>query len=367
MKTYKKLYEKLISFENLESAYEKAKKQKLGNPKVLEFEKHWRFHLCNLMRELLTKTYIPQPLKKFVLRDPKTRIICVSNFRDRVVHHALVNVLQPIFEPQFIHDSFASQKGKGTLPALERFQDFLRKISRNGKLVTNAKNNNQIIGFALKCDIKHYFETIDHQVLLRIIIKTISDKNIIWLIKQILENYDSGVPSKGMPLGNWTSQFFANIYLNALDQYVKHKLKAKYYIRYVDDFVILHKSKFVLKYYKNKINEFLTKLCIELHPNKCKILPLGQGVSFLGFRVFYHYKIVRRRNLRKIKAKLISLLEDYENENIELYEILEVLQGWNAYAMNGNTYKLRQKLEQEIKKELERITKNRLPPPLKLN
>ncbi|MBI4141357.1 RNA-directed DNA polymerase, partial [Candidatus Woesearchaeota archaeon] len=177
-----------------------------------------------------------------------------------------------------------------------------------------------------------YFDSVDHEVLLCIIRERVKDERIIWLVKEILQNYDSGIIGKGMPLGNWTSQFFANVYLDKLDQFVKHNLKIKYYIRYVDDFVIVHKSKTVLEYHEKIINEFLKILSLELHPNKCKIVPLGQGVSFLGFRVFYHYKIVCRRNLRKIKAKLNSLLEDYKLCNIDTYDLLEVLQGWNAYA-----------------------------------
>ncbi len=298
MKTYNNLFVRLCSFENLEQAYELAKKRKYTSKAVQEFEKHWRLHLCILMNELKAKSYKPQPLKKFILRDPKTRVICVSNFRDRIVHHALVNILNQIFEPRFIHDSYASRKGKGTLLALNRFDNFIRKVSNNGKLVFNVKNANNVEGFVFKADIEHYFDTVDHEVLLGIIGKLISDKDILWLARAILDNYNSGTKGKGMPLGNWTSQFFANIYLNELDQFVKHNLKSKYYIRYVDDFVILHKNKTVLQDYEARIYSFLKTINLTLHPNKCKIIPLSQGITFLGFKVFYHYKTVRKRALR---------------------------------------------------------------------
>jgi retron-type reverse transcriptase len=134
----------------LELAYWQARKHKTKNSKVIEFDKNWRLNLCILLGELRDKTYKPLPLKKFILRDPKTRIICVSDFRDRIVHHALVNILQPIFEPRFIFDSYASRKGKGTLPALKRFDHFTRKVTRNGKLKPNAKSNNDVISFAFK-------------------------------------------------------------------------------------------------------------------------------------------------------------------------------------------------------------------------
>lgn len=217
MKTYNNLFAKLCSFENLEQSYELAKKRKYTSKAVQEFEKHWQLHLCILMNELKVKSYKPQPLKRFILRDPKTRVICVSNFRDRIVHHALVNILNPIFEPRFIHDSYASRKGKGTLPALNRFDNFIRKVSKNGKLVFNAKNSNNVEGFVFKADIEHYFDTVDHEILLGIIERLVSDKDILRLVRIILDNYNSGTKGKGMPLGNWTSQFFANIYLNELD------------------------------------------------------------------------------------------------------------------------------------------------------
>ncbi len=355
MKTYKHLFEKLCSWDNLEEAYQKARRYKTNNPHVQEFDRHWQFHLATLHRELKTRTYQPRPLKTFILRDPKTRKICVSDFRDRVVHHALVNVLQPIFEPRFIHDSYASRKCLGTLPALKRFTTFIRKVSRNGKPVDNAHNSNHVQGYAFKADIYHYFDTVDHKTLLCIIAKRVRDEGALWLVKTIL-HYDSGIPSKGMPLGNWTSQFFANIYLNELDQFVKHYLKAKYYARYVDDFIILHRSKETLRNYEAQIKNFLKTLKLDLHPDKCKITSLGRGTTFLGFRVFYHYMLVRQRNVRKINRRLRELLDLYESRLADAQDVLEILQGWNGYAMQGNTYKLRQRLTLMVEQELQRRT-----------
>ncbi|MFH1669131.1 MAG: reverse transcriptase/maturase family protein [Candidatus Woesearchaeota archaeon] len=356
LKTYRNLWQNIYNFENLEQGYWRAKKHKSNNPKVIEFEKHWRLNLCILLRELRTKTYNPLPLKKFVLRDPKTRLICVSDFRDRIVHHALINVLQPIFEPRFIFDSHASRKGKGTVTALKRFDQFKRKVTVNGKLLSRHKNANDVIGYALKADVRHYFQTVDHKVLLDIISKRVKDGQVMWLIKLILENYESDVHGKGMPLGNWTSQFFANIYLNELDQFAKHRIKAKHYVRYVDDFVILHRSRTALQEYEQRIERFLSDvLKLELHPDKCQIVPLNRGISLLGFRVFYHHKLVRKRNLIKIQTKLSDALEGYRNKSIEAWEVLETLQGWSAYAMQGNTYNLRNKLCCELENKLKSV------------
>ncbi len=352
MKTYNHLYEKLYSWQNLEEAYWKARKHKTNNPRIKAFDEHWQLYLCQLFKELRTQTYTPLPLQKFILRDPKTRVICVSDFRDRIVHHALVNILQPIFEQRFIYDSYASRKDKGNLPALKRFESFLRKVTRNGKHIQDAKNNNQVMGFAFKADIRHYFDTVDHSILLNIIRRKVKDDKVIWLIQKILNNHKIGIPEKGMPLGNWTSQFFANIYLNELDQFVKHKLKSRYYIRYVDDFIILHHSKTTLQEYEKKINQFLTRLKLELHPDKCKILSLCKGVTLLGFRTFYQYKLIRQRNLRKIMKKLVELLEKYHSKKTDHRLIIEVLQGWNAYAKQGNTYHLRQRFTTYIRNQM---------------
>ncbi len=352
MITFNKLFEKLISIENLQNAYWKARKHKSNSPAIIKFEKHWQLHLAKLHKELKTRTYKPAPLKSFILRDPKTRTICVSEFKDRIAHHALVNTLQPIFEPRFIYDSYASRKNKGTFPALKRFYIFLKKVTKNGKQIHNSRNANDIPGFALKSDIKHYFKTVDHKILLNIISKRIKDNRVLWLTKIILDNHNPKIHGKGMPLGNWTSQFLANVYLNELDQYIKHELKAKYYLRYVDDFVILHQNKNVLIKYEKQIKTFLHTLKLKLHPDKCKIISLKRGISFLGFKCFYHYKLVRQRNIRKIHNKLKEMTKLFKSGKIEKETIQETLQGWNAYVKQGNTYKLRKKLNKLVEQKI---------------
>lgn len=344
MKTCKHLWTQLTGYRNLEAAYEKAKKRKTRNPSVQEFSERTSINLALLKHELKTKTYRPRPLQRFILRDPKTRVISKSHFRDRVVHHALVNILQPIFEPRFIQDSYASRKRKGTHNAIKRFDQFTRQATKNGKQRRQAKNKNDVTGYALKADIKHYFDTVDHDVLIAILRKRIKDEDVLWLVKIILEHHPTGTPGKGMPLGNWTSQFFANVYLNELDQYVKHKLKAKQYIRYVDDFIILHQEKRTLQTYQKRITAFLRTLKIELHPTKTKIIPLKRGIAFLGFKHFYHHKLILPRNKRKIKQKLATLMEQYKKGEITDEKIRDTLQGWNAYAEQANTHKLREEL-----------------------
>lgn len=198
-----------------------------------------------------------------------------------------------------------------------------------------------VVGYALKADIKHYFETLDHEVMMKIISRKISDRRTLWIIKQILDNYVSKQNGKGMPIGNLTSQFFANVYLNELDYFVKHKLKAKFYLRYVDDFIILHISRDKLHLWKNEIEKFLKTIKLELHPEKSKIIPLCKGVKFLGFKIFYNYKMPLDRNLVKIE----SALEEIKSKKGSQESAKEIFNGWNSYLSFGNAYKMRQSIK----------------------
>jgi len=343
IKMRRDLWQELCGYENLFLAFRKARRHKTLKPYVLNFEKSLKENLLSLRTELFLHSYKPEPLKTFIIRDPKTRKISKSEFKDRVVHHALCNIIEPIFEKLFVYDSYANRKGKGTIKALKRFDYFKRKASKN-----NTGNC-----FVLKCDIKHYFQTVNHEILLNIIRQKIKDKKIIWLINTILQNHKigGGRDGIGMPLGNLTSQFFANVYLNELDYFVKHELKAKYYIRYVDDFVILDKDYKNLEKYKEAINKFLTGyLKIELHPSKSKIIKLDKGLNLLGFRVFYYHKLLRKANKRKFERQFKEKLELYKNKNISREDFAQSLQGWLGYAMWANTYKLRNKVIKQISK-----------------
>lgn len=329
MKRYGNLFEQVYSLDNLEIAFKKARKGKTKRRYVIDFEASLRYNLCQLHRELKSQTYQTKPLKTFILRDPKTRKISKSDFRDRVVHHALCNVIEPIFEKYFIYDSYANRKGKGTLSALQRFDKFKRKIGPKG--------------FILKADVKHYFDEVDHKILVSVIEKRIKDKQVLWLIQKILVGCpkQGGRFTKSMPLGNLTSQFFANVYLNDLDHFVKHTLRAKQYIRYVDDFVILHKSCEQLEKWRTDINKFLeTKLKLELHPHKSRIISLSRGIDFVGFRNFYYFRLLRKRNIRKMKSKINWYLKG----EVSKKQIEDSFHGWCAYAKWADTFKLRNEL-----------------------
>jgi retron-type reverse transcriptase len=343
MKTYKNLYKKLCSTENLLLAFRKAKKGKSKKEYVKYFSIELEKKIDLLKKDLEEKTYHPYKLKKFIVRDPKTRTIHSSSFRDRIVHHAIINILNPIYEKIFIYDSFASRKNKGTHEAIKRFEFFVRKVSSNGKLIKNSFNNNSIRGYVLKADFRHYFDSINQEVLINILRKKIIDEDFIWLVKIVLNNFEIS-EGTGMPLGNYTSQFFANVYLNELDYYVKHTLKAKYYIRYVDDFVILHKNKKRLEYFLEHINNFLPCLKLKLHPDKTKIFPLRNGITFLGYRIFYYHKLLRKRNIKHFLRKFEKDIEDYRNGIITPDKLKNKLGGWFGYSQWANTYNFRKKL-----------------------
>jgi len=333
------LFDQLCHYDNLYWAYWKVRKGKTQRKYVLDFEEKLQENLLRLQHELQTQVYRPLPLQTFILRDPKTRKINKSDFRDRVVHHALCNIIEPIFEKKFIYDSYANRLGKGTLKAVERFDYFKQKVSQN---------NTQTC-FVLKADIQHYFETVDHTILLSILRKHIKDTKVMQLIEVIVENHYACTPGKGMPLGNLTSQFFANVYLNELDQFVKHTLKAQCYIRYVDDFILLSDTRTVLELYQQRIQFFLQqRLSLNLHPDKSRIITLEQGVHFLGFRIFNHHRLIRKKNVRKFSHKLTQLHEWYKEGLIDREQAIGVLQGWLAFCSHAHMYKYTRKLIQQF-------------------
>ena len=327
------LWERLCSYQNLELAFKKARKHKTLKPYVIEFEKKLQDNLLLLRTELLLHSYRPQPLRTFILRDPKTRKISKSEFRDRVVHHALCNVIEPIFEKSFVYDSYANRKGKGTLKALERLESFKLK----------ATKNNTRTACALKADIRQYFENVDHTTLLKIAKENVQDRRILWLIETILANY--GKNGKGMPLGNLTSQFLANVYLNKLDWFVKQTLNARHYLRYVDDFVILDASIQRLEQHKHNIELFLaTELGLELHPGKSTIREIRSGIGFLGFRIFHQHKLLKKSSERKLQRKLTMFKHALAQGTVSYDKVYSSFEGWLAHARHGNTYNVRRKI-----------------------
>lgn len=280
-----------------------------------------------LHSELVNFRYRHGYYQAFNISDPKPRNIHKASVRDRLIHHAIYRKLYPFFDRIFIADSFSCRFDKGTLRAINRFRAFAYK---------NSKNNTRTT-WVLKGDVKKFFASIDHAVLLEILNSYILDKRIIWLINQVVGSFSSIGPNTGLPLGNLTSQLLVNIYMNEFDQFVKHKLKTKYYIRYADDFVIFSEDKERLSNLLTKIEEFLnTKLKLELHPDKVFIKSLASGVDFLGWINFPNHRVLRTATKRRMLIRL------KESRN------LEVLNSYLGLLKHGNSFKLRRAIGGEF-------------------
>lgn len=333
MKTYKRLYEKIVSFENLFATYKTFRKGKRFKDDVLKFEYNYETELFKLQGELIEHTYVPLPAHRFFIYEPKKRGIVAACVRDRVVHHALCRVIEPIFDKRFIYDTYACRLHKGALAAIKRFERFKRR------LLTHYSEDEIYI---LKADIQKYFENIGHHILLELMRKKIADEEVIWLLKRILESNNS---TKGIPIGNLTSQFFANLYLNPLDQFIKHHLSFKYYIRYMGDFVLMDISKERLQKAKREIAHFLKEnLRLNLHPKKQTISPLKCGVDFLGFKIFSTHRLLRKENVKRFRRRLKRMKKQFERKQITVGRIGLSIKGWIAHAKQGNTYGLRKRL-----------------------
>jgi len=306
MKTYKNLFQKVCEFENLYNAYLKARRGKCDSPEVLRFIYNLENELLKLQRKLKNQTYKTGKYRNFIIFEPKERKISALPFRDRIVHHAICSVIVPIFEEKFIYDSYACRKGKGTHAGADRIQKFIRE-----------SNNNC---YALKCDVSKYFPSVNHEILKQLIREKIADKKLLQLLDKIIDSSESenstssySGEQKGIPIGNLTSQLFANIYLNKLDEYVKYELKIKYYIRYMDDFIILHESKQELHKIKEKVILFFASMRLTLHPKKANIFPITSGIDFLGYRIFNNYRLVRKSTVKRFLKNVKRKLKKYDS------------------------------------------------------
>ena len=287
------------------------------------FQLHFMDNILLLHQELRNKTYHHGGYKAFKINDPKPRDIHKASVRDRLVHHAIYRKIYPFFDRLFIYDSYSCRINKGTHRAVNRFRYFSYKVSKN-----NTKTC-----WVLKCDIKKFFANIDHKILKNILAKYIKDKNTLNLLSQIIDSFD-----KGLPLGNLTSQLLVNIYMNEFDQFIKRRLKIKYYIRYADDFVIFSRDKIFLEKLVLEIAEFLEKhLKLQLHPNKLSIETIYSGVDFLGWIIFPKHIILRT----KTKKRMFHRLEQNYNE--------QSITSYLGLLSHGNTFGLSNKISGDYK------------------
>lgn len=327
-------YQEIISLENLFTAWQEFLPGKKKKSDVQEFGARLTDNILQLHEELADFTYVHGPYKAFNISDPKPRNIHKASVRDRVLHHAIYRKLYPFFDRVFIVDSYSCRIAKGTHKAIDRFAGFGCQISRN---------NTRTV-WVLKCDIKKFFASIDHKVLSEILKNYISDADILWLLDSVISSFcsnrvilsrreDDPVNRIGLPLGNLTSQLFCNIYMNKFDQYVKHKLKAKHYIRYADDFVFFSTIKDGLTNIIPKISLFLQeRLKLKLHPDKVFIKTLTSGVDFLGWVNFPYHRALRSVTKRRMFK---GIRKRPKNES---------LQSYLGLMSHGNTFELKQEV-----------------------
>lgn len=347
MKVYRNLFDAIISEENLFSAWDAFESDKRNKSDVRKFAWRLEEHIFKLHRELRDKTYQHGPYEGFYIRDPKQRHIHKASVRDRILHHAIFSVVNPVFEETFIPTSFSCRIGYGTHKGVDALERMTRKISESGRKPC----------FILKCDVKKFFDSIDHAILLSVIGKRIKDEDTIWLLKSVIGSYGptgqererESKPRKGIPIGNLTSQIFANIYMNELDQFVKHSLKVKYYLRYTDDFAIVAESREYLEHLLPRISEFLEqKLALTLHPKKVIIRPLYQGVDFLGYVVFPKHRLLRSKTKQRIFKKMRKRVEEYKRGKISKTVLEQSLQSYLGVFSHANTYELKEKFLNEF-------------------
>lgn len=339
---YHNIFDELISLPNLFSAWQEFRRGKRSKTDVANFEINLEDNLFQLHQELKNNAYYHFNYSSFFIQDPKLRHIHKAAVRDRVFHQAIFRVLNPIFEPTFIFDSYSSRKNKGIHKAVERFNHFARKISQN-----NTRNC-----WVLKCDVKKFFDSVDHKILLNLIERKIEDGKVVSLVKKIIDSFETE-PNKGIPLGNVTSQIFANIYLNQLDQFVKHQLRIKYYIRYTDDFVILDKDTNFLKSLIAKINEFLRKhLKFSLHKEKLSIRKYRGGVDVLGYVSFPHHQILRIKTKNRMFKRMLEKIEELKSGELDEESFNQSLQSYFGLITHCDSYKIQKELENLCQRNL---------------
>ena len=344
----------MFTYRQVYSCYIKCRKNKRNTANQLRFEINAEQNLLRLQEELNSRTYQPKRSICFVVNKPKLREIFAADFRDRIAHHILVEHLEAAAEPRFIYDSYACRKNKGTHKAVKRLQHFTRSITENHSRQSCY----------LQLDIRSFFVNINKDLLFKLIKKYTEDKDMIWLAGTIIyndctedcmtikgRNLLKHIPdhktlfkqekNKGLPIGNLTSQFFANLYLNELDQFVKHSLKCRYYIRYTDDFLILHQDERQLERWMNEIVVFLReKLDLKLNINKTTIRPISNGIDYLGYIVRPFYILVRRRVINNLKAKIY-------NGTLNKASYMSYL----GHLKHANAYRLQRQIKSMINRE----------------
>ena len=300
-------FSEVVSVENLLDAWEEFLRGKRNKLDVQDFRMALMDHLFKLHQDLVTKSYRHEGYHAFKIQDPKPRDIHKASVRDRLVHHAIYRVLYTAFDKRFIANSYSCRMGKGTHRAMNRFRAVAFEVSQNHTRTC----------WVLKLDIRKFFASIDHVILKEILTRSLVDEDLLWLTNEIIDSFHSVHPGVGLPLGNLTSQLFVNIYMNEFDQFVKHRLRFKHYIRYADDFVLLSQDRQELEDMLSVITKFLDQeLHLTIHPNKTELRTFASGVDFLGWVHFPDHRVLRTKTKRRMYDRLA---EHPSSETLQAY------------------------------------------------
>lgn len=318
MKTYKHLWEQFISRENFELAAKKAVKSKKSKKSVKHFLAHREELLEKLRNDLISGTYKTSPYKTFDIYEPKKRTIYkLPLYPDHILHHALINVLGPIWQKSFIRDSYACIPGRGLLAASQRTMHFMRKNK-----------------YVLQCDIRKFYPSINHDMVLKIISYKIRDRRILRVIDEVVRSVGG---NHNLPIGNLTSQWLGNVFMNVLDQFVKQKLRWQHYIRYCDDFCLYGNDKCELYKTGSKIQDFVRK-CLQIDFSKCVVRRTKDGIGFIGYRHFKKYILVRKATARKLKKRITNIIINCDFGGKSIGQLAAAF-GWLKWCQSFNMRK----------------------------
>jgi len=321
MKRHGKLWERITDIENLYDAYRRARKGKSWQNKVKRFESNLDVNLAHIRKVLLDKTFATSSYVEKIIYEPKMRTIYKLPFSpDRIVQHALMNVLEPIWSKLFISDSYACLIGRGIHAGSKRAMEFVRRNR-----------------YCLKMDISKFYPSVDHDILFEIVKRKIKCTDTLWLIQNIIDSFPGG---KNVPIGNYTSQWFGNLYLNELDQFIKHNERVKDYVRYCDDFCLFSNDKGHLNDLAQKIRKFLSEN-LELALSKCDLFPVSRGVDFLGYRHFPRYILIRKSTVKRVKKRLALFPSLFWAGKISREQIISSIAstlGWLKWANSHNLF-----------------------------
>ena len=336
-KSFRNLWPEVVDWANLLIAYQRCRRRKRYKMGATEFDSCWESNLLQLQRELSTLEYRPGPYRHFFVYEPKERRISAAPFRDRVVHHAIINVMEPRLDRRFIFDSYACRRGKGTHRAIRRAQYYMRKYP-----------------WFLKTDIVKFFPNVDHEILMGQLCRVFPDERLLTVLSRIIEsgegiNRDQQTQSffpgddlfaltrkRGLPIGNLTSQFLANAYLDPLDHFIKETLRVPGYVRYADDLLLLDKDKARLAEMRTAVSEFLQTLRLRLHRHKTQIAPSEHGLTYLGFRVRPNSRRLSQDNLRRFRRRTRRQRWLRRSGRIATADVKVSLMSWLRHGKFGN-------------------------------